>query len=44
MISPATIRKWFPTPTEELEQHFARRWALRREHRRIERELHGRGK
>ena len=41
MISAETIRQWVAPPyADVLEQ----RLALRREHRRIERELHGRGK
>ncbi len=44
MISQATLRQWFPTTVEELSAELERRLELRREHRRIERLLHGRGK
>ena len=42
MISQTTLRQWFPTTVEELSAELERRLALRREHRRIEREIHGR--
>ncbi len=44
MISQATLRQWFPTTVGELSAELERRLDLRREHRRIERLLHGRGK
>ncbi len=43
MISETTLRQWFPreeTPAEWLE----RRCRLRKQHRELEREIHGRGK
>ena len=44
MLSQTTLRQWFPTTVEELSAELDRRLALRREHRRIEREIHGRAK
>ena len=44
MISPVTLRQWFPTTVEELSAELERRLELRREHRRLERMIHGRGK
>ena len=44
MISPATLRQWFPTTVEELSAELERRLELRREHRRLERQIHGRVK
>lgn len=42
MISPATLRQW--ASVEELSAELERRLALRREHRRLEREIHGRNR
>ncbi len=43
MISETTLRQWFPQSVEELSAELERRLALRREHRRIERQIHRRG-
>lgn len=42
MISPDTLRQWFP-PVDMVAELNAR-LALRRQHREIERQLHGRAK
>ncbi len=45
MLSPDTIRKWFPTTVEETPAEWLeRRLRLRRNHRLAEQELHGRGR
>ncbi len=39
MLSQSTLRQWFPTTEEELSAELERRLALRRAHRRLEREI-----